>query len=68
MSSCAGYHTPIEDEVAGEAISDLPSSDLGRNGLFLNTQVIYSLVFATKTRNKKENLNHSRLRHQCQQF
>lgn len=39
MSSCAGYHTPIEDEVAGEAISDLPSSDLGRNGIFVNTQV-----------------------------
>lgn len=42
MSSCAGYHTPIEDEVAGDGISDLPS-DLGlltsRGGSFLHTQV-----------------------------
>lgn len=38
MSSCAGYHTPIEDEVAGEAVSDLPS-DLGRGQSFISTQV-----------------------------
>ena len=42
MSSCAGYHTPIEDEVAGDGISDLPS-DLGlmtsRGGSFLQGQV-----------------------------
>lgn len=39
MSSCTGYHTPIEDEFAGEAISDLPS-DMGVRGTsFLSTQV-----------------------------
>lgn len=37
MSSCAGYHTPIEDEVAGDGVSDLPS-DLGRGQSFLSTQ------------------------------
>lgn len=43
MSSCAGYHTPIEDEVAGEGVSDLPS-DLGsRGGSFLNAQVVVAI-------------------------
>lgn len=35
MSSCAGYHTPIEDEVAA---SELPS-DFGRSVSILNAQV-----------------------------
>lgn len=41
MSSCAGYHTPIEDEVAGDGISDLPSDLMptSRGGSMLNTQV-----------------------------
>lgn len=34
MSSCAGYHTPIEDEVAA---SELPS-DFGRSVSILNAQ------------------------------
>lgn len=29
LSSCAGYHTPIEDEVAGEGTSNT-ASDLGQ--------------------------------------
>lgn len=48
MSSCAGYHTPIEDEVAGEGVSDLPS-DLGSNsrgGSFLNAQVVVAISFS----------------------
>jgi hypothetical protein len=37
MSSCAGYHTPIEDEVAASVmvegeVSDLPSDINGRGG------------------------------------
>lgn len=52
MSSCAGYHTPIEDEVAGDGLSDLPS-DLGlltsRGGSFLHTQVLHTLISADKT-------------------
>lgn len=50
MSSCAGYHTPIEDEVAttsaiaeGDIGSDLPSDICGpftsRGGSILQTQV-----------------------------
>lgn len=46
MTSCAGYHTPIEDEVAGDGISDgiseLPSDQAptSRGGsMNLNTQV-----------------------------
>lgn len=41
MSSCAGYHTPIEDEVAADGISDLPSdmASTSRGGSMLNTQV-----------------------------
>lgn len=40
MSSCAGYHTPIEDEVAADGISELPT-DLAptTRGSMLNTQV-----------------------------
>lgn len=40
MSSCAGYHTPIEDEVVADGISDLPSDiPTSRGGSMLNTQV-----------------------------
>ncbi|XP_031619369.1 piezo-type mechanosensitive ion channel component isoform X2 [Contarinia nasturtii] len=41
MSSCAGYHTPIEDEVAADGICDLPSDLMptSRGGSMLNTQV-----------------------------
>ena len=41
MSSCAGYHTPIEDEVAADGISELPTDLLptSRGGSMLNTQV-----------------------------
>lgn len=47
MSSCAGYHTPIEDEVAGEGVSDLPS-DLGsRGGSFLNAQVVVAISLSS---------------------
>lgn len=48
MSSCAGYHTPIEDEVAGDGVSDLPSdivpTPLG--GSLLNAQVVFSSYFS----------------------
>lgn len=42
LSSFAGYHTPIEDEIAGERTSTTPS-DLGQVALFgftSNTQVL----------------------------
>lgn len=41
ISSCAGYHTPIEDEVAADGISELPSdlAPTSRGGSMLSTQV-----------------------------
>jgi hypothetical protein len=54
MSSCAGYHTPIEDEVAASVmvegeVSDLPSDINGRgpsrNGSYFPTQVIFFVRF-----------------------
>lgn len=41
MSSCAGYHTPIEDEVAIDGINDFPSdlAQTSRGGSMLSTQV-----------------------------
>lgn len=75
MSSCAGYHTPIEDEVAGDGISDLPS-DLGlltsRGGSFLHTQVenisMHFIMLLWCDREFDENtLMDFRHRHQAQQ-
>lgn len=40
MSSGTGYHTPIEDEVAGDAGSDLLTS---RAGSLMHTQVVVCL-------------------------
>ena len=57
MSSCAGYHTPIEDEVAGSVIndgevgSDVPSELYGfgltpRGGSLLQVNImIYGILF-----------------------
>lgn len=39
MSSCTGYHTPIEDDFDGAAVSDLPSDLGGRSASFLSNQV-----------------------------
>lgn len=41
MSSCTGYHTPIEDEVAADGISDLQSDllPISRGDGMVNTQV-----------------------------
>lgn len=49
MSSCAGYHTPIEDEVAGDGVSDLPSDlvPTSRGEPLVNAQVVlfHSICF-----------------------
>lgn len=49
MSSCAGYHTPIEDEVAGEGASDLPSDLMptSRGGSLVNAQVVSLPLFVS---------------------
>lgn len=77
MSSCAGYHTPIEDEVVGEGVSDLPS-DLGSNsrgGSFLNAQVVVtissslslflSVYFVFLSENILNRLQHKKKRNSC---
>lgn len=54
MSSCAGYHTPIEDEVVtsiiieGDVVSELPSDNgiyTGRSGSLMYNQVMHFIKF-----------------------
>lgn len=70
MSSCAGYHTPIEDEVAGDGVSDLPSDIVptSRGGSLLNAQVVLfpylflvDLSFSFKSQSMKSSFFRLRL-------